>query len=139
MNPKQRNFITRALRRLSMMCENRQIAEKAARIAPATWVCACCGDWLYSGTKTLEKAKEKANPPKDVVFRKSKHEMDHIEPAIPMEGFDSWDNTIERLFFIPENWQCLCPEHHKIKTDLENLQRKDIRDKKKKLDKKKKK
>lgn len=132
MDKKQRNFITKALRRLSMMCENHQIAERAARIAPATWLCNYCGDWLYSGSKSLEKAKESAKPPKNVVFRASKHKMDHIDPVECVEGWDGWDNLMIRLFFTLENWQCLCPEHHQMKTNLENEYRRKFKEYKKK-------
>lgn len=52
-------------------------------------------------------------------------EVDHIEPVVPLTGFVSWDNVIERLFCSKKNLQVLCTKCHKAKTKEENKQKKD--------------
>lgn len=56
-------------------------------------------------------------PQKDV-------EVNHIIPVIPVEGFDSWDNTIERLFCEKDGLEVLCKPCHKAVTAEENNIRK---------------
>jgi 5-methylcytosine-specific restriction endonuclease McrA len=53
---------------------------------------------------------------------------DHIKPIVPVTGFDTWDKTIERLFCEIEGFQVLCVPCHKVKTDIENKQRKANKD-----------
>jgi 5-methylcytosine-specific restriction endonuclease McrA len=50
--------------------------------------------------------------------------VDHICPVVPIEGHDSWDAVIKRLYVELDGLQALCKDCHKIKTDLENLKRK---------------
>lgn len=50
--------------------------------------------------------------------------IDHINPVIPVEGFKSWDDVIERLFCEVENYQAICKECHDAKTLGENELRK---------------
>ena len=52
---------------------------------------------------------------------------DHINPIVPVTGFDTWDATIERLFCEIDGFQALCVPCHKIKTDEENAERKRIK------------
>jgi 5-methylcytosine-specific restriction endonuclease McrA len=61
-----------------------------------------------------------------------KVQVDHIIPCVPVEGFDSWDNVIERMLYVTvENLSVKCRECHSIKTLRENK----VRKTKKKLDK----
>lgn len=67
---------------------------------------------------------------------------DHIEPVIPVTGFKSWDEVIDRMFVKSEQYQILCLTCHDSKTLVENQMRikngqKPIRSKKKVLTKKK--
>lgn len=48
---------------------------------------------------------------------------DHIEPVIPVTGFKSWDETIERMFVKSTGYQILCLTCHDNKTAIENLMR----------------
>lgn len=50
---------------------------------------------------------------------------DHIVPIVPVTGFDSWDELIERLFCELSGFQAICIGCHKIKTAEENAQRKE--------------
>jgi len=47
-------------------------------------------------------------------------QADHIEPIVPLTGFDSWDNVIERLYCEVEHYQALCKECHSKKSKEEN-------------------
>ena len=67
---------------------------------------------------------------------------DHIEPVIPVTGFKSWDETIERMFAKSDGYQILCLMCHDAKTLVENQMRvknglKPLRTKKKSLTRKK--
>lgn len=59
-------------------------------------------------------------------------QVDHIEPVIPVTGFDTWDGFIKRLFCDGKGLQLLCKACHKKKSAKENAERKKNRDKKKK-------
>lgn len=56
-------------------------------------------------------------PQKDV-------EVNHIDPVVPVEGFDSWDSVIERMFCEKEGLELLCKPCHKETTAEENQLRK---------------
>jgi hypothetical protein len=120
-----------ALRKVSWRYEARNNVRNASKVAPATFRCNDCGDAIYTGKKDLEKAglEEFDN------VRKSKINIDHIEPIVPIEGFGimdwDWNVYIERMFCSEEGFQTLCKECHDIKTDLENKLRKEYRDEKK--------
>lgn len=43
-------------------------------------------------------------------------QMDHIVEVSGLNGFDSWDKLIARLFCDAEGYECLCLEHHSEKT-----------------------
>ena len=53
-------------------------------------------------------------------FPASGVQADHIEPVVPLTGFDSWDALIERLYCEVEGFQVMCRGCHKIKTKEEN-------------------
>lgn len=56
-------------------------------------------------------------PAKDV-------QCDHVLPVVdPKQGFVSWDVYIERLYCEKENFQILCRDCHKIKTQKEKKTR----------------
>lgn len=50
--------------------------------------------------------------------------VDHIEPVVPVSGFTTWDEVIERMFVEKEGLQVLCKECHRIKCQEEKQQRK---------------
>ena len=118
-----RNKIIQALRKISLSWAPRVRVKNRQKRGPALWECANCGQYVYDGTsqKSLDKIKEE-HP--DTIM--DKVYMDHIEPvvAIGCES-DSFDLYIERLFCEESNWQLLCRKCHDIKTELENIQRKE--------------
>lgn len=46
--------------------------------------------------------------------------VDHIEPVVPLTGFVSWDDVIQRMFCDVNGLQALCKDCHKVKTKEEN-------------------
>lgn len=54
-------------------------------------------------------------------------QSDHINPIVPITGFDSWDGVIKRLAVEIDGFQCLCKTCHAEKTKKENDQRKEAR------------
>lgn len=50
--------------------------------------------------------------------------IDHIDPIVPVTGFDSWDAVISRALCEKDGFQVLCKECHAVKTRRENAQRK---------------
>ncbi|AXH72002.1 MAG: HNHc protein [Podoviridae sp. ctbj_2] len=51
-------------------------------------------------------------------------EVNHKIPVIPLTGFDSWTNVIERMFCEKEHLELLCKPCHKTITKAESEQRK---------------
>jgi hypothetical protein len=50
-------------------------------------------------------------------------QVDHISPVIdPNTGFTTWDDVIKRMFCEEDNFQILCRECHKEKTNSEKQQ-----------------
>lgn len=48
---------------------------------------------------------------------------DHIEPVVPVTGFTTWDDIIERMFIDENGWQAICHDCHSVKTKQENDRR----------------
>lgn len=62
-----------------------------------------------------------AFPAKDV-------EVNHIVPVVPVDGFDSWDNVISRLFCEKDGLEVVCKPCHRSVTDEENKSRRAKKD-----------
>lgn len=108
---KFRSFVIRKLKRAWLTWPPRYEAIKKARVAPGTYECSDCK------TKT----------------ELSNINIDHINPTIdPILGFIDWNSYIVRLFCDVTGYQALCKACHKMKTDEENIKRKEMRDLKKK-------
>ena len=58
------------------------------------------------------------------LFPQKEIEINHINPVVPVEGFDSWDKVIERMFCEIEGLEALCRPCHKLITAEENVLRK---------------
>lgn len=52
-------------------------------------------------------------------FPQKEVQVDHILTIIPLTGFTSWDDVINRMFCEDDNLQVLCKECHSNKTKLE--------------------
>jgi hypothetical protein len=64
-----------------------------------------------------------SNPLCAKVVGQKEIKIDHIEPVVPVEGFESWDIVIDRLFCTVEGFQALCKDCHEKKTAIENEKR----------------
>jgi hypothetical protein len=102
--------------------------------------------WLYSKERRtiIKNAKtEIKNSEGEFLYKCTKYErvgvgqhhlvpkiyVDHIVPMVPLEGLDSWDKLINRLFDI-KNMRTLCKMHHAGKTKLENAERRRLKNEK---------
>lgn len=90
------------LRKLSYQSPARGEAMRSAKVAYGRYMCKACRGVF---------------PPKEV-------QVDHIEPVVPISGWDCWDNYIVRLFCPVEQLQVLCRPCHLVKSAQENLARK---------------
>ena len=117
--PKPYNWdqkITSALRKVWRFSDTRRAALEAARSLhnPKDVICAACG----------------------AVVDKRTAAVDHIEPVVPLTGFDSWDAYIERL--KSSNLRVLCEPCHGAVTKEQNAARRANKPKKLKQPRKKK-
>lgn len=87
--------------KLSEACVGQKVNPRSGRLAKF-YLCAKCRNEFVA---------------KDV-------EVNHIEPVIPITGFDSWDDTINRLFCEKDKLEVLCKPCHKSLTQQENSERK---------------
>lgn len=58
------------------------------------------------------------------LFPQKSMAADHINPVVPITGFDSWGAVIDRLYCEIDGLQALCKECHSVKTKQENKERK---------------
>ena len=123
-----------ALRQLNLRYDqNRKQAEKNARVAPATYECAVCGCWVYTGKKTLEKANIKAPEGVEIKHQHKengkviKHKIDHIVPFRPITGERDIFQLFRMLFSELENYQVMCNDCHNIKSKEENRFRREFK------------
>ena len=57
-------------------------------------------------------------------FPQKEVEVNHIVPVVPVTGFDSWDEVINRMFCESDGLELLCKPCHKTVTAEENILRK---------------
>ena len=60
------------------------------------------------------------------IFPTSEVQVDHIDPVIPLTGFSTWDEVVDRIFCEREGFQVLCKACHNIKTQQERTIRKEL-------------
>lgn len=123
-----------ALRQLSLRYDtNRKQAEKNARRAPATYECATCGRWIYTGKKTLKAANIQAPEGVEVIqeFKANgkikKHKIDHIVPFRPVTGERDIFDIFKGLFAELENYAVICDDCHSSKSRQENKFRREFK------------
>jgi hypothetical protein len=111
MDTKLKNFCINVLRKASFKWKPRAEAKKRYRVPNGKfkngktkygYQCAMCEEIFMS---------------KDV-------KMDHIDPAVPLEGWQGFDVYIERMFCDEDGFQCLCGPCHDEKTNEEREIRK---------------
>lgn len=77
--------------------------------------------------------------PPHMIHPKKFIKLDHINPVVPVTGWDNWDGYISRMFCEADGFQVMCKTHHDEKTKQENMARKNVNLQPKALFKKKKK
>jgi 5-methylcytosine-specific restriction endonuclease McrA len=106
----KRAWIENALRRASYKYPPRYTAETLARVERGKYRCNICKE----------------------VFRKKDTETDHIVPVVdPEKGKTDWNDYVERMFPDIEGFQKLCRDCHVIKSESENVIRREKRKEKK--------
>lgn len=100
-----RSFLMSHLRKASRFWKPSDVCITNSRVFRGGHTCAIC--------KTIHKRKDM--------------KKDHIEPVVPIGGFLSWDDIINRLFVEESGWQAICKECHEKKTKEENDKRKALR------------
>ena len=98
-------FIVSALRKQSLRWKPINEIKKKARICRGKYKCELCGK--------LVSTKDGA--------------VDHINPVVPITGFDGWDTFINNMFCEEDGLQFICNDCHDIKTKKENEQRKNFK------------
>lgn len=99
----KKSFVMNTLRRGTYRWPGRWLAEKRSALGKGYYFC--------------------ENPECGVVVKKRFTQMDHNPPVVPVEGWDSWEGVIDRMFCSPDNYQRLCKDCHAVKTKEENQQR----------------
>ncbi len=82
-----------------------------ARTRRGFYLCAICGEEVPT-TKIVNRKRVKNIA------------VDHIEPIVPVTGWTSWDDCINRMFCEEGNLQLACKDCHDIKSKEEAAQRK---------------
>jgi len=118
-----KSFVKSLLRQGTRKWGPIQEVTKAARVARGEYLCAGCKEVVTKTTLDPETRKRVNNV-----------HVDHIEPVVPVTGWESWDSCIENMFCEKDNLQVLCSKCHKEVTAAENAQRKYYRDLEKKKD-----
>ncbi len=108
------SYIKSVLRRASMRWPPLNSVRAKARKSRGMYLCAGCGELVPASI--LQNGKRVKN-----VL------VDHINPIVPITGFDNWDNVIQRLFCDESNLQVLCKNCHDKKTKQERDERKNSR------------
>jgi hypothetical protein len=104
-DPRFRSLIMSALRQKSRYWKPSEACIAKTRIARGVHICPACGE----------------------AKRRKDMKKDHIDPIIPLSGFVSWDNVIERMFCGEDGYTSMCDGCHTKKTEIENAKRKALR------------
>lgn len=97
-----KSWLINQLRRASYKWPERTKALGSARVERGVYKCNICSE----------------------LFKSKEIQLDHIEPIVPVTGFDNWDGYIARLFCPAEGFQVCCRPCHDSKTQKENATRK---------------
>lgn len=110
--PKLESWLIYKLRRISLQWPPKNQAKQLARVE---------GDFKLKKDGTPGKRRHihyRCNVCKEL-FKDKEMDLDHIDPVIPKEGFDSWDGVITRLFCDVDGFQMICKSCHEKKTKSE--------------------
>lgn len=110
--------IKSALRKMTMYWQPIKDCKNAARVERGKYLCAGCKAIVPASIKVVQKGGKN----KGKVRRKAAFAIDHIEPIVSVNGFNGWDEYIERMF-CEDGFQLLCLDCHSKKTKAENEER----------------
>ena len=96
-----KKYIVNQLRKISRTWHEKDRALLQALRSYGNYECAQCAKW----------------------FEKGQVQVDHILPAVPVAGWDSFDGFISRLFCTYKELQVLCKPCHSAKSKSENAER----------------
>jgi 5-methylcytosine-specific restriction endonuclease McrA len=116
---KLKNFIINILRRASYKWKPRGEARKRCRVK--------IGEYKTGRAKYGYKCEHCG-----FIGKSKELQADHINPVVPLSGWDSFDGFIERMFCDEKGFQMLCVTCHDKKTEEEKEERKRLRGLKKK-------
>ena len=109
--------IISALRQASRWRKPKQEAIARARVGRGKYKCEQCWTvWPLTLPPEAWKKKKRKNI-----------QADHIREVVPVTGFTTYDNWIERCFVWADWFEALCHQCHYIKTQQENKQRRAIK------------
>lgn len=102
-------WIIGALRKASYRYPPRYKAKNASKIGRNQYTCSTCHG----------------------VFGTREVQLDHLVPVVGPDGFVDWNSYIERMFCDEEGFAVVCKPCHQIKTQAENKERRNVRNRKK--------
>lgn len=107
MSPELKRFLISQLRRISYKWPPYGAAWKRAWVSRGFYKCAGCEE----------------------LFSRKELALDHINPVVPVTGWDGIESYLERLFCGIDGYQVLCKDKcHAEKTLAENRRRRERRD-----------
>ena len=119
MTPKLKDFVINGLRKLHSRWLPKNIALKLAKT-----------DEPYTIHKDKDRSRNAYKCAKCLgSFRTNEINVDHIIPVVSKSGFTTFDDYIHRLFSPVENYQILCIDCHRIKSNSETTERAEERKK----------
>lgn len=98
-------FIISALRKQSLRWRPISEVRQDARVARGKYKCAGCGS----------------------IVGASYGAVDHINPVVPISGFEGFDSFVNNMFCEKDGLQFLCNNCHDKKTEKENENRKNFK------------
>lgn len=103
--------IKKHLRRLSIQRPEYSKARNRAKVDTAVFKCEKCGQLMYHGKSSSSFDKKKETYP-DILWETP--ELDHINSVVDVkDGWQGWDEYINRLFCGPDDLLVLCKACHK--------------------------
>lgn len=109
LRPDKQTFAMNSLRRASYKWRGRWMAEKKYKHEGRNrYWCAICGPEKIYGKKDVQ--------------------LDHVAPVVdPLTGITTMDEWIDRLLVDEDGWQLLCKPCHLVKTQAENVVRREVK------------
>ena len=112
---KYNSFIKGTLRNACRRWGPIQDCIKDARTRRGFYKCSCCGEEVPA-TKIVTLKNGSKKRAKNII-------VDHRDPIVPVTGFTTWDDCIERMFCEADNLDAICYDCHQKKSAEEIAER----------------